>query len=151
MHAHEVAGKVGLVLEDARRADAAFDGLRQRERHVVVAEIGEELGRSVKLVRVPAAVGRHAQLREPLRAEKIVVLPPRPRHRARESAFPVDAENERLAGRHGPRQRDGNERPVVGVAVVGRDVLQRRRQVGAVLEGDAVDLGEAPSARVLRA
>ena len=150
-HAHEVAGNVGLFLEDARRADAALDRLRQRERHVVVAEVREELGRGVELVRVPSVVGRDAQLREPLGAEKVVVLPARARHGARKPALPVHAKDERLAGRDRPRQRDRDERPVVGIAVVRREILQRRRQIGAVLEGDAVDLGKAPPARLLRA
>ena len=151
MHAHEIARKIDFVLEDARGADAALHGLRKGEGDVVVAEVGEELGRGMELVRVPALVGCHAELRKPLRAEQIIVLPAGARHRAGKLAFPVDAENERLAGRDGPRQGDGNESPVVRIPVVRGDVLQGGGQVGAVLEADAVDLREPPAARVLRA
>jgi hypothetical protein len=105
----------------------------------------------MELVRVPSVVGRDAQLRKPLGAEKVVVLPARARHRARKPALPVHAKDERLAGCDRPRQRDRDERPVVGIAVVRRDSAQRRGQIGAVLEGDAVDLGKAPPDRLFHA
>ena len=122
----------------------------KRQDHVVVAEVREELGARVELVGVPAGVRRHAELREPLRAEEVVVLPAGPRHGARELRLPVHPEDERLAGGDGPRQRNRDERAVVRVAVVGGDVPEAGRQVRAVVEGDPVDLRPAPARRVVR-
>ena len=122
--AHEIAREVDLVFEDARSPDVPLVRRGHGNRDVVVAEVGEELGRGMELVRVPALVGRDPELREPLRAEQIIVLPAGARDRAGKLAFPVDPEDERLAGRDGPRQGDGNKRAVVRIPVVRGDVLQ---------------------------
>jgi len=72
-------GIVGLLLEPPRRPhhEAAAG---QREPDVVHAVVGEELRPRMELVGVPPSLPPHADLREPLNDEEIVVDPARPAH-----------------------------------------------------------------------
>src|SRR6185436_17935548 len=67
MRRRAVAAVPTLAL-DAGRADDP--SRRDGEPHIVAAEVGEELGRDVELMAIPAAVLEYADLGEPLRDEE---------------------------------------------------------------------------------
>ena len=82
---------VGLRLEPA--GGAHHEAPRQREPHVVDAEVGEELRPGVEGVAVPLALPEHADLGEPLRDEVVVVHPARAADAAvGDARVPLDAE-----------------------------------------------------------
>ena len=104
----------------------------QGQRDVVDAEVGEELGRGVELVRVPRALPEDADLGEPLRDEVVVVDPARAAERRRRGcATSSRCGSATVApGGTGRGVVDLHHRAVVGVAVVGLDVAEGRREVG---------------------
>ena len=104
--------------------------LRQRELHVVDAEVGEELGPGVERVAVPRALPEDADLREPLHDEVVVVHPAGPADAAvGHERVPLDPEAAGLAGRDRLRRPHLHHRPVVRVPVLGQ-VAHRGGQVG---------------------
>ena len=140
----------------ARPRCAARGADDERPRHgdadVVDAEVGVELGGGMELVRVPAGVLEHAELGEPLRDEVVVVDVAGAGERPRNLRRPLDLDR-RARARRDRRDRDGHDRPVVGVAVVGRDEAKvarqvARRAVGRVqADGGDVDRSERVAPR----
>ena len=96
---------VALVAPTALGAGGADDpAVRDRQPHVVDAEVGEELGRGVELMAVPAGVLEDADLRKPLREEVVVADRSRARERARHAGRPGDLDVDGFAGRHRRRR-----------------------------------------------
>jgi hypothetical protein len=91
----------------------------------------------VKLVTVPSAVFEHADLRKPLRDEEVVADRAGPRERSRYVRGPRQLDRDRTAGGDRLGKSRGQHRPVVGVAVIGRDEAHHRRQVRAGAAADA--------------
>ena len=140
---------VGLVAPPALDAGRADDpAVRHRQPDVVDAEVGEELGRGVELMAVPARVLEDADLRKPLREEVVVADRAGARERARHARRPGDLDVDRLAGRHRRGERHLCHRPVVQVAVVGRDEAHGRgdvdRRAARADELQAGDVDPAP-------
>ena len=135
-----------LRREAAGRPD--HEALRQGERHVVDAEVREELRPGVERVAVPLPVREDADLREPLHDEVVVVHPARaPDAAVREERVPLDAEARGRAGGDRPRRPHLHDRAVVGVAVLVH-VPQGRGEVLLRLaeEADGPHLDPAESA-----
>ena len=72
------------------------NGRGDGDAHVVDAEVGVELGGRVELVRVPARILEHAQLREPLGDEVVVADVAGARERPRDLGRPLDLDLDRL-------------------------------------------------------
>ena len=123
-----VVGVVAPFALDAGGADRP--AVRHRQRHVVDAVVGEELGAGVELMAVPALVLQDAELGEPLRDEEEVADGAGARERARDVRGPFHFDGHAAARRDRPRQRHGHHRLIVRVAVVWRDEMLRRREVG---------------------
>ena len=89
------------LLQPARRAH--HEAPRQRQPHVVDAEVGEELRPRVERVGVPAPLPEDADLREPLGDEVVVVHPAgAPDAAVGHERLPLDPEARRLARRDRP-------------------------------------------------
>ena len=114
---------------------ADHPALRDRQPDVVAAEVGEELGRRMELMAVPAGVFEHADLGKPLRDEVEVADRAGARERARHARRPRDLDGDRFAGRDRAVERHLHHGPIVGVAVVRRDEARLRRQVGRLTAG----------------
>ena len=109
-----------LLVVAMRRRAVAVVGARSRstpvaptiqpsghgQRHVVDAEVGEELGARVELVAVPARVLQDAELGEPLRDEEEVADGAGARERARHMRGPRDLDRRARARRDRFGQRD---------------------------------------------
>ena len=93
---------------DAGRADRPAAGNRQRD--VVDAVVGEELGAGVKLVAVPALVLQHAELRKPLGDEEEIADRAGAREGARHVRGPCDLDGRAAAGLDRLRQRHRHHR-----------------------------------------
>ena len=116
---------VGVVAPFALDAGGADrPGLGHRQPDVVHAVVGEELGARVELVAVPPLVLQHAELGEPLRDEEEVADGAGAREGARHVRRPLDLDGQRAAGRRRLRKRRRQHRPIVRVAIVGRDEAQ---------------------------
>ena len=99
--------------------------------HVVDAIVGEELGPGVELMAAPLAVLDHADLREPLDDEVVVVHPSGASHGSvRDERRPFDGEASSRPGQDRRRSRELHDRAVVRVPVVGLHVAQGRHEVG---------------------
>ena len=122
--------------------------LRHRQPDVVDAEVGEELGPGVELVRVPAGVLEHADFREPLGDKIEIADRAGARERSRHARRPGDLDVDRFARATGRRQRHLHHRPVVGIAVVRRDEAglgdDVSRDAAARDDPQAGDLDPAP-------
>ena len=97
---------------------------RHRQPDIVDAKVGEELRRVVELMAVPAAILEHADLRKPLGDEEVVVDDAGSREGPRHVRRPRDLDLDAAARRDRRVERDVGNRPIVRVAVVGRDVAQ---------------------------
>ncbi len=144
---HASARGGSLVGAAAGGAELAPVALGEVDRDVVVAEIREELARGVELVAVPAVFLEDAELGEPLDDHEEIVLVAGPHGHPRQPRDELDRDRDRLSGLDGLAQDDLRDRPVVGIAVVGRDVAQGRQKVGAVGTGHPADLDRAPGMR----
>ena len=111
----------------ASRADDVV--LRQRDLHVIGAEVGEELGHGVELVAVPCSMPPDADFGKPLSGEQEGALVAGAGDDLGELGAELDSELHILAGRYRTRQLHLEDRLVVGIAVVGRDELHLVRQV----------------------
>jgi hypothetical protein len=102
--------------------------LRHHQHHVVGAEVGEELGGGMELVRVPfTGILKHAELWEPVRDEVVLAEPARARERPRHLRGPGDVDVNRLARQHRRGQRHRQHRAVLHVSIVRR----HKRRAGA--------------------
>ena len=88
---------VGVAGLHARGADHVI--LRQRDLHVIGAEVGEELGHGVELMAIPSAVPPHADLGKPLSGEQEGALVAGARNHLRKGRLELDLELHILAGR----------------------------------------------------
>ena len=141
-------GAVTLVARVALDAGGAHEPAgRHGEPDVVGAEVREELGGRVELVAVPAGILQHADLRKPLCHEVEITDGAGAREGPRHPGGPGDLDVERFPGRDGAIERHFQDRPVVRVAVVGRDKPHAGRDVpggGAANEADAGHINPAP-------
>jgi hypothetical protein len=109
---------------------AEHERLRHGHAHVVDAEVREELGGGVELMRVPAGFLQHAQFRKPLGDEVVVVDIARARKRPWHLRAPLDLDLDRVAGPDRLWQRHREHGAVLCVAVVWRDEPDPCRQIG---------------------
>ena len=101
---------------------------RGRDADVVDAVIGEEFGRGVELMAVPAGVFEDADLGEPLREEEEVADGAGPREGAGDFRGPFEQDVDDLARIDLPKERHGQHCLIVRIAIR-RDVAHVARQV----------------------
>ncbi len=117
--------------------------LRDRQLHVIDAEVGEELGRIVILVAIPGSMPPHAYFGKPLAAEHEITLPSGTGLGLGKLGLKCDLELDIRARRDRLSQLQVNHGLVIFVAIVGRDELQLRSQISLAHHFDALDVFRA--------
>ena len=118
-----------IVVADLHSSRADDIILRQRNLHVIGAEVGEELGHGMELVAIPLPVPPQADLGKPLSGEQESALITGARDHLGKGCFELDLELHAFARSDRSRQLHLEDRLVVRIAIVGRDELHLLGQV----------------------
>jgi len=118
---------------------------RDGQRHVVDAEVGEELGAGMELMAVPSLILQDAELGKPLSDEEEVADRAGARERPRHVRAPGDLDGGRRSRRDRLRQPHRHHRLIVLVVVVRSDEALDRGPIGAI-DLHAVDIDSRPVA-----
>ena len=146
---HRLQTPLGLCTVDLDPGRAEDPPLGNRHRHPVVAEIGKELGRGVKLGAVPARLPlEDGDLGKPLADEVEVTDETGARDDPRQLGFERDVDLDRVAGADLARQLHPGRAEVLRVSVVRPHELDLGQKIRPVIEGQAVDANPTPVATV---
>ncbi len=141
-------GSIGIIVCASLHASRTNDvALRQRDLHVVSAEIGKKLSHRVELMAIPCPVPPHADLGKPLSGEQEGALVASAGDHLRENRMELYLEDDVLSGWDRAGKLDFKDGLVVGIAIIGRDKLDL---LGEVPHADNFKRGNVVRPAVLR-